>query len=254
MSGSADAALVEAWVTGWALSRIVSAPIRVAGGHRVLVGEPGHAERFVFPALDAATLSEMAARITTPGIFLKAFCAPEALLAAVDVRWSPQPPGDLMAVDLVAVPPPVAPAAGYVRNLRAEGAVLVVEIHDADGALAASGRAALTGGFAVFDKIVTDPAHQRRGLGRVVMGVLGERARAQGAGQGVLVATPEGRALYEVLGWRFEGRMETVVIPEEGEVVELGGLDAEVDGSRIDKVALRCVPAKAQVAPSAGRP
>ncbi len=212
MNGSADAALVAAWARGWALSRGVAAPIPVAGGHRIVVGEPGHAERFVFPALDAATLSAMAAGITAPGIFLKAFCAPEALLAAVDGRWSPQLSGDLMAIDLVAVPPPAAPAAGYRMDLSAEGAVLVVEIHDADGALAASGRAALTGGFAVFDKIITDPAHQRRGLGRVVMGVLGERARALGADRGVLVATPEGRALYEVLGWRFEGRMETVVI------------------------------------------
>ena len=222
MSGSADAGLVEAWVNGWALSRSVGAPIRAVGGHRIRVGEPGHAERYVFPTLDAAALSDLAARITTPGIFLKAFCAPGALLAAVGARWAPHPPGDLMAIELTAVPPPAAPAAGYVRDLRAEGAVLVVEIRDADGGLAASGRAALTGGFAVFDKIVTDPAHQRRGLGRVVMGVLGERARALGAGQGVLVATPEGRALYEVLGWRFEGRMETVAIPDEA-AVELAG-------------------------------
>jgi len=49
-----------------------------------------------------------------------------------------------------------------------------------------------------------------------VMGALGERARPLRADQGVLVATPEGRALYEVLGWRFEGRMETVVIPDVG--------------------------------------
>jgi GNAT superfamily N-acetyltransferase len=245
MIGSAEPELVEAWATGWALSRSVGAPIRVAGGRRIVVGQPGHAERYVFPTLDATTLSDMAARITAPGIFLKAFCAPEALLAAVDARWSPQPPGDLMAVDLAAVQPPAAPAAGYAQRLRAEGAVLVVEIHDANGELAASGRAALTGRFAVFDKIVTDPAHQRRGLGRIVMGVLGEQARALGADQGVLVATPEGRALYEVLGWRFEGRMETVVIPDEGEIVEPGGLDAgvvDMDGSRIDKVILRCGP------------
>lgn len=215
MGGSADPALVEAWAAGWALSRGVGAPIQAMGGHRLVVGQPGHAERLIFPALDAAALSDLAASITAPGIFLKAFCPPEALLAAVDARWSPQPPGDLMAVDLVAAPPPTPLAAGYVQELRAEGAVLVVEIQDADGVLAASGRAALTGGFAVFDKIITDPAHQRRGLGRFVMGVLGERARTLGAARGVLVATPEGRALYEVLGWRFEGRMETVVIPDE---------------------------------------
>lgn len=215
MGGSAHAGLVGAWAAGWALSRGVAAPIPAAGGHRIVVGEPGHAERYVFPSLDAPALSDLAAGIIAPGIFLKAFCAPEALLAAVDARWRPQASGDLMAIDLAAVPPPAAPAAGYVQDLRAEGAVLVVEVHDAEGGLAASGRAALTGAFAVFDKIVTDPAHQRRGLGRIVMGVLGERARALGAGQGVLVATPEGRALYEVLGWRFEGRMETVAIPDE---------------------------------------
>jgi GNAT superfamily N-acetyltransferase len=215
MGGSADPALVEAWAAGWALSRGVGAPIQAMGGHRLVVGQPGHAERLIFPALDAAALSDLAASITAPGIFLKAFCPPEALLAAVDARWSPQPPGDLMAVDLVAAPPPTPLAAGYVQELRAEGEVLVVEIRDADGELAASGRAALTAGFAVFDKIITDPAHQRRGLGRAVMGVLGERARTLGAARGVLVATPEGRALYEVLGWRFEGRMETVVIPDE---------------------------------------
>ncbi len=108
-------------MTGWALSRSVGAPIPVAGGHRIVVGEPGHAERFVFPALDAAALSDLAASIVAPGIFLKAFCAPGALLAAVGARWSPQPPGDLMAVDLVAVPPPVALAPGYVQRFRAEG-------------------------------------------------------------------------------------------------------------------------------------
>ena len=73
----------------------------------------------------------------------------------------------------------------------------------------------------------------------------------------MLVATPEGRALYEVLGWRFEGRMQTVVIPDEGEIVAPGGFDAGVvvmDGSRIDKLAPRRVPAKGRVAPSDGRP
>ncbi|MGY5131575.1 GNAT family N-acetyltransferase [Streptomyces nigrescens] len=80
--------------------------------------------------------------------------------------------------------------------------------------LAASGRAALTTGApgsspapyapsVVFDMIGTEPAHQRRGLGRAVMAALAGRAVEWGARQGVLVASPDGRALYEAMGWRL---------------------------------------------------
>ncbi|MGW2009169.1 GNAT family N-acetyltransferase [Streptomyces nigrescens] len=80
--------------------------------------------------------------------------------------------------------------------------------------LAASGRAALTTGApgsspapyapsVVFDMIGTEPAHQRRGLGRAVMAALAGRAVERGARQGVLVASPDGRALYEAMGWRL---------------------------------------------------
>ncbi|MER5227101.1 GNAT family N-acetyltransferase [Streptomyces flaveus] len=53
----------------------------------------------------------------------------------------------------------------------------------------------------VVDQVETDPAHQRRGLGRVVMHTLTDITAGQGATAGVLVATPEGRALYETVGW-----------------------------------------------------
>ncbi|MCW7990269.1 hypothetical protein XF35_34715 [Streptomyces platensis subsp. clarensis] len=80
--------------------------------------------------------------------------------------------------------------------------------------LAASGRAALTTGApgsspapyapsVVFDMIGTEPAHQRRGLGRAVMAALAGRAVERGARQGVLVASPDGRSLYEAMGWRL---------------------------------------------------
>ncbi|MBC7667297.1 hemolysin family protein [Caulobacter sp. DWR3-1-2] len=66
--------------------------------------------------------------------------------------------------------------------------------------------------------------------------------------------------LNDALGENFEaeGGYHTVAgllldrlgrIPREGEIVELGGFDAEVvdmDGSRIDKVILRCVPVKGE--------
>ncbi|MGW3913784.1 GNAT family N-acetyltransferase, partial [Streptomyces sp. NPDC005070] len=75
-------------------------------------------------------------------------------------------------------------------------------VRSADGAFAARGQVAVTGSAYAIDQVETDPAHQRRGLGRLLMNTLAEVAAGQGATAGVLVATPEGRALYEAVGWR----------------------------------------------------
>jgi GNAT superfamily N-acetyltransferase len=88
-----------------------------------------------------------------------------------------------------------------------------VAVHAEDGTLAASGHVALGERLATYDRIVTDPAHQRRGLGRAVMHALQALARAHGRHAGVLVATPAGRALYESLGWRVHAPWATAVIP-----------------------------------------
>jgi ribosomal protein S18 acetylase RimI-like enzyme len=53
----------------------------------------------------------------------------------------------------------------------------------------------IVGASAVFDRIETDPAHRRRGLGRTLMTRLGGLAVQDGAETGTLVATPDGRAL-----------------------------------------------------------
>ena len=71
----------------------------------------------------------------------------------------------------------------------------------AAGALAASGYAAETEHIFIYDRIVTAPEHQRRGLGRLLMATLHE-AKLDAAKPERLVATEEGRALYESLGWR----------------------------------------------------
>ena len=67
--------------------------------------------------------------------------------------------------------------------------------------VAARGKAALTGEFAVIDQVETAPDHRRRGLGKSVMSALSEATTRRGATTGVLVATEDGRALYSRLGW-----------------------------------------------------
>ena len=73
-----------------------------------------------------------------------------------------------------------------------------------DGSWAARGQIAPTGGTAVVDQIETSPDHRRRGLGTLVMHTLTRAALEQGAEVGVLGGTPDGRALYESLGWRTQ--------------------------------------------------
>lgn len=72
---------------------------------------------------------------------------------------------------------------------------------DPDG-IAASGRMVVLGTDAIADVIVTDPDHQRRGLGRAVMNALTAAAIRQGATDGLLVASQDGLQLYRALGWQ----------------------------------------------------
>lgn len=71
-----------------------------------------------------------------------------------------------------------------------------------DGVAAARGQVAVVGRDAVFDRIETNPAYRRRGLGRRVVDGLTAWSVAQGADVGLLLASEEGRALYRSAGWR----------------------------------------------------
>ncbi len=93
------------------------------------------------------------------------------------------------------------PPSGYTVSIRRTGAVVTAEIRDGSQGLVASGRIAITGPYAIVDDIGTEPAHRRRGLGTVIMETLNRVALEAGAATGLLVATPDGHALYSSVGW-----------------------------------------------------
>ncbi|MET7620813.1 GNAT family N-acetyltransferase [Streptomyces sp. NPDC005408] len=62
-----------------------------------------------------------------------------------------------------------------------------------------------------MDQVETDPSHQRRGLGRLVMRTLETAAAESGSTTGVLSATTQGLALYGSLGWQFQGPLTGIV-------------------------------------------
>ena len=67
--------------------------------------------------------------------------------------------------------------------------------------VAARGRVYVVDGTAVFDKIVTEPAFQRRGLGSFIMKALAAKAFEHDVQNGLLLASLDGQKLYSHLGW-----------------------------------------------------
>jgi hypothetical protein len=207
----ADPKLVETWVHGWALTREVAPPVHDSGALRVDVGWPEQKQRFVFDCL-CADVQRLARRIHEPWILIKV-CAPwEAVQPILPDKWVIPAPGFMMTGTLEPVREPMLPE-GYVFDLDSRPPLTVATIKTAGGEVAASGRLGLIRGLAVFDRIRTQDDHRRRGLARALMAKLGNIAVHASVSKAGLVATPDGRLLYEALGWRLHSLYTTALIP-----------------------------------------
>lgn len=205
----------RSWVEGWAVSRRVPKPVDVPWGLRIEVGQPTQKVRHVLLDTDAVIVRRLIGTITEPTTCIKAFLPPGDMEPWFSSEWEPTDPGFLMAVDLR--PSQVHVPDGYTATVETADGVTSVRVLTADGELAADGQIGLTDTACVFDKIVTQEAHQRRGLGTVMMGTLTNAAIDHGVSAGILGATVQGRALYEALGWK-------VLSPVTGFVYKPGAL------------------------------
>lgn len=193
--------LVMAWGRGRAHSRVTAQPQPIDGGFEVAVGPPSAEVRQVLHTYSPDVLAATAQQLDTPGHQLMIAGPSELLRASVPSTWTMDEGGHLMAT--VFEPAPYDVPAEYRLVVETDGPLTVARIFHANGDLAASARLGRDGGFGVFDKVVTAPAHQRRGLGSTAMRALSGTAHALGMRFGLLVASDEGRALYEHLGWSF---------------------------------------------------
>ena len=209
-----DRELGAAWVGGWTVSRGTSPARRTPWGLRVDVGAPRQYARYVMLESREPIVRDLVSRVSTPAVWIKVFEEPEVVEPWLGPGWTRDDPAWMMAVDLVA--DRVAVAEGYqVEVQRADGAIRVV-VSAADGAVAAKGQAGVDGASAVVDQVSTEPAHQRRGLGTVVLRTLANEALEAGAERGILGATAQGRALYETLGWKTYAPLTGFVYRVEG--------------------------------------
>ena len=204
-----DPALIAGWVAARSCARGVAAPIGDHGGWRVDTRSDLEWCRYIFARADRE-ISTLARTIERPQVFIKV-CATDAdMLALLPNGWVLQARCWVMTATVDPIRRQLA--AGYRLRVDETDGVIAATILAPDGTFAASGYAAETAGVFAYDRIVTSPDHQRRGLGHAVMGALhGQRRDA--ASREILVATDQGRALYTSLGWTVQSAYASALSP-----------------------------------------
>jgi GNAT superfamily N-acetyltransferase len=202
--------LVRRWQAGWSLSRGWTTVVDDDGILTVRVGEQARAMEYVvldpdrYPGrLERAANEALAASGSAGSAWVtlatenRSACVDELTDLGLKVQREPE---WLMTIDLKDQPAlQLHSRYALVSELESDVIVTRATLH---GAVAASGRMAVVGTDAVADRIETDPAHRRRGLGSAVMAALVEAAIARGATRGILIASRDGLRLYRSLGWK----------------------------------------------------
>lgn len=190
-----------AWGRGRAVSRLTPPPVPVPGGYSCYVNGPGDRIRHVLHDYTPDSLAALGKTLTGYREEIKIAGPVPLLREALSPDWSLDDNGHLMAVAFARQP--IEAPAGYRVQVAVIGELLVAAAYDADGNQAASARLGQTGEFGVFDKVITEPEHRRRGLGTAIMRALTDRALDLGMTHGILVGSDEGRGLYESIGWSY---------------------------------------------------
>lgn len=201
------------WAFGYCAARGYANPVAAADMPALWfdVGKPDQAGRFILGHAAGEAAAAAFAAVEAPHVYIDIAAPRGAILPHVPARWQPRDPMWLMAAAPHMPPPPPTP--DFTIEVD-EGAHRFEAIaRHSDGSLAARGVLGIRGAVAVFDQIVTEPQFGRRGLGSAIMATLGGLALGRGVTGCLLVATTDGRALYEQLGWSLLSDIVSVASP-----------------------------------------
>lgn len=214
MKDKVSAEIVKKWLKGWCLSREVPFPVPYKSGFHVMVGDEKQKERFVFPELND-DFFQLAHSIDEPWVYLKVSTSPDEFINKIPERWKLQPQGYMMTCFQPMNFPQISLAEGYHLEFSEYNTTFVVRIAAENGEQASIGRVSLIDDIAVYDRIITEKNHQRKGLATFLLKELEKIALSKGITNNLLVATEEGKLLYETLGWKMYCLHTSVVIPLE---------------------------------------
>ncbi|OJX49460.1 MAG: GNAT family N-acetyltransferase [Flavobacterium sp. 38-13] len=203
--------ILKKWLTAWSLSRELPLPIAYKSGFKVEVGDVKQKERYVFAELNEDFI-ELSNIINEPWIFLKTFASPEEIKGRVSEKWTFQPQGYFMVCSEPMVFPNRHLDTEYKFEFYDYNSTFVVKILTQNNEQVAIGHVVLVDDIAVYDRIITDINHRRKGLATTIIKELEKTVLAKGITKNVLVATEEGKQLYQSLGWEVHSLYISIVI------------------------------------------
>ncbi|GEN72740.1 GNAT family N-acetyltransferase [Chryseobacterium lathyri] len=204
--------IIEKWLRAWSLSRKLPLPVRYKSGFKVEVGEEKQKIRYVFPEINDDFI-ELSKQIDEPWIYLKVCASPDEVNNRISEKWIIQPPGYMMFCSSPMNISRKSLSESYRLEYENYNSTTAVKIIDENGELACIGRIVLAGDMAVYDRIVTAENHQRNGLATFLMHELEKIAVSNGIHNNFLVATEQGKSLYETMGWELYSSYTSIVIP-----------------------------------------
>jgi hypothetical protein len=204
--------IVEKWLKGWCLSRDLPLPIQYQSGFKVEVGYENQKSRYVFtePNDDFFQLAEL---IDEPWVFLKVCTSFNEFKDKIPEKWQVQPQGYMMSCFRTMTFPEVNFPDDYRLEFEEYHSTFLVKIVTKNDEVASIGRLIIIEDLAVYDRISTENNHKRKGLATFVMKELEKIALSKGIYNNFLVATEQGKILYESLGWEIYSLYTSIVIP-----------------------------------------
>lgn len=202
------------WAFGYCAARGYARPVAamIATALWFDAGKPDQTGRFILGDTSGEAVAAAFAAVDAPHIYVDIAAPRDAILPHIPPHWQPRDPMWLMAAGTDM--PAARPTPDFTIEIDEGADRFEAVARDADGALAARGVLGIHGAVAVYDQIVTEAQFGRRGLGSAIMAELGRRAARRGVTTRLLVATADGKALYERLGWTLRSDIVSVISPD----------------------------------------
>lgn len=204
--------LIEKWLKAWSMSRELPLPVQFKSGFKVDVGHENQKTRYVFAELNNDFI-QLSKDIDEPWVFLKVCSPPSEVKCHISKKWIIQPQGYMMSCFHPMTIPNACLHKDYKLEITNYNSTSLIRIVTQKGEVAATGRLILIDDLAVYDRILTDDNHKRKGLATFLMKELEKKALSKGISKNFLVATEEGKYLYESLGWKLYSLYTSIVIP-----------------------------------------
>ncbi len=212
MKNNISPAILEKWLTAWSLSRGLPAATKFKSGYKLDVGDEKQKTRYVFGELNDDFL-QLSETINEAWVFLKVCASPNEVKNKIAERWVIQPQGYMMTCISPMTNPNKSLPDGYKIEFDSNHSITVVKIVTNDGELACMGRLVIVDDLAVYDRIFTEEKYKRKGLATFLIRELERIALSNHVYINFLVATEQGKLLYQSLGWKVCSLYTSVVIP-----------------------------------------